>query len=279
LEKKLIDLEGLDEDSLSFINDALKVIELANENGIILRIMGAIAIRLHSPKFRHLYKSMERPLTDIDFMTYSKSLHLLKKFFLGLGFIPNESIIRTYWDKRHIYYDKKGRTIDVFIDKLEMCHTINFKGRLELDYPTITLSDLLLSKIQIVQINEKDVKDVIVMLLEHDVGESEYDVINKSYIARILSDDWGFYYTATTNLRKIRNFLDKYSIITNEDREDLSAKISKLLIAIENQPKSIRWKMRAKIGTSKKWYTDVGEVLRPGLADMAEEWKKKISRD
>jgi len=246
-----------------FINDAMRIIDAGKEKGIIFRLMGACAIRLHCPKFGYLYEGMKRSLSDIDLMTYGNFRMKLKPFFTGMGFTPNEAIIRYYGMKRHIYYDeKKNRTVDVFIDRLEMCHTIQFKGRLELDYPTITLSDILLEKMQIVKITDKDIKDTIIMLLEHDVGETEKEMVNMRYVAKLLSDDWGFYYTVTTNLKKIKEAVGEYEALTDANRQDVKAKIDKLLDAIEREPKSFKWKLRARTGPSKKWYTEVEEVIR-----------------
>ena len=219
-----------------FINDAMRIIKLGEEKGIILRLLGHCAIRFHCPNHSYLYEKMKRPPTDIDFMTYSKTSSKLKKFFTELGFVPDEFIIARYGHKRHIYYDKeKNRTIDVFIDKLSMCHTIDFRGRLELDYPTITPSDLLLEKLQIVKITEKDIKDVIVLLLEHEVGEVEKETINMKYIAKLLSKDWGFYYTVTTNLSKIKELLDRFEALTDEDKKTVTERIDKLVDAIEKE--------------------------------------------
>ena len=251
------------DDFIDFINDALRIIELGEKRGIILRLMGACAVRLHCPEFRYLYEGMKRPLTDIDFMTYKRFNPLLRKFFVELGLTPDEGILRYYGHKRHIYYDeKKNRAVDVFLDNLSMCHTIDFRGRLELDYPTITLSDILLEKMQIVKITEKDIKDTIIMLLEHEVGEVEKETVNMRYISKLLSGDWGFYYTVTTNLKKTKEAAGDYEALTDEHRRNVVGKIDKLLDAIERQPKTFKWKMRARIGTSKKWYTEVEEARR-----------------
>ena len=77
-----------------------------------------------------------------------------------------------------------------------------------------------------------------------------------------MSEDWGFYYTTTMNLNKIKSFLPKYDVLTEEQRSLVTSRIDRLLQAIENSSKSFRWKMRARVGTSKKWYNDVEEVER-----------------
>jgi hypothetical protein len=143
-----------------------------------------------------------------------------------------------------------------------MNHQIDFKGRLEVDFPTIPLAELLLEKVQIVHINEKDIKDAMVLFLEHDVGEGDKEIINLPRIAKIMSEDWGFYHTTTMNLNKIKSFLPKYEVLTEEQRNIVTSRIDRLLQAIENSSKSFRWKMRARVGPSKKWYTEVEEVER-----------------
>ena len=143
-----------------------------------------------------------------------------------------------------------------------MCHKIDFRKRLLIDYPTISLADLLLEKLQIVEINEKDVKDVIVLLSDHKIGDKdEKETINIEYIADLLSKDWGFYYTVTTNLNKIKKLVDSYTqVLTQNKVEDVKNKIDITLDRIEKKPKSMGWKMRAKIGTKTKWYKEVEEI-------------------
>jgi len=246
-----------------FIEEATRIVKLGGERGIILRLMGATAVRLHCPKFGYLFREMERSLTDLDFMSYGRCNRFMRKFFTELGYTPNERVIAFYGASRHIYHnEEKNWQADVFFDELNMCHKINFRNRLELDYPTITLADILLEKMQIVKINPKDVKDSIIMLREHEVGEIENETVNMRYIADLLASDWGFYYTVTTNLGKLKEFLDEFEALTDEDKKDVATKIDKLLEAIESKPKSLRWRMRAKIGTKRKWYQEVEEVSR-----------------
>ena len=246
-----------------FVQEALRIIGEADKRGIRLRLLGATAVKLHSPKFAYLYEDMQRALTDLDLISYSRFRPLLKDFLKSLGYTADDRFIALHGHKRQIYYDETNkRTVDIFIDKLAFCHIIDFAGRLELDNPTITLADIILEKMQIVQINEKDIKDTIIMLREHEVGEIEKETVNAKYIAKRLSDDWGFYYTATTNLKKVKDFLPEFKALNENDRSDVSSKIDRLLAYIENEPKSFGWKMRARVGPSKKWYTEVEEISR-----------------
>ena len=163
---------------------------------------------------------------------------------------------------RYIFnHEEKKIRADVFFDELRMTHRVPFKGRLELSYPTISLADLLLEKLQIVRLTMKDIKDVIVLLREHEINGEGQEVIDIKYIAWLLSHSWGFYYTVLTNLKKIRDmFLETIPVLKEEDKVDLKRKINLIIDRIIKEPKSIKWKLRAKIGTKKKWYEEVEDL-------------------
>ncbi|MEM3578100.1 MAG: hypothetical protein QXX51_06590 [Candidatus Bathyarchaeia archaeon] len=242
------------------IKKALNLIEGANTKGLYLRVLGAIAFRLHCPKFGHLL-GKARAITDIDLMAYNRQFGQIEKYLLENGYEMRVTSIASVAARRRIFYDKQnGFSIDIFLDRLEMCHDVDFKGRLERDYPTIPLAEMLLEKLQIVQINEKDVKDVIILLREHEIGDRDEETINAKYIAKLLANDWGFYYTATMNLNKIKDLLDHYKELVESDKKLIEDRIDRLLDIIEKEPKSLSWKMRAKIGAKKQWYRKVEEI-------------------
>ncbi len=221
--------------------------------------MGATAIRIHCPKFTNLHKSLGRELTDLDLVGYSKQAGKSTKMILSMGY--EQRMLQPFYrqENRQIYIDNfNKRVVDLFYDKIVMCHTINFNNRLEVDFPTIPLAELLLTKMQIFEFTEKDFKDTIVLLREHEIGETDNETINCAYIAEIMSDDWEFYFTVTNSLNKVEKLVAGVPSIGEEDRSDVSAKIRKISDYIESRPKSLRWKMRAKIGTKKKWYREVG---------------------
>jgi len=246
-----------------FVEEAMRVIENADRRGIILRVIGAVALRIKLPNnFRKFHEEvLDRKLSDIDYASYTKYTVQVRKLFQELGYVWDEVIARIA-PFRDIFYDEvNNRHSDVFYDKLIFCHDIDFRGRLELDYPTITLADYALEKLQIVKISEKDIKDLIALFLVFPVGDSDKETINKRYISKVLSKDWGFYYTVTTNLIKLTQLLEKYKL-SEEEINLIKLKIDDLIEAIKNEPKSAGWKMRAAVGTKKKWYRDVEEVLR-----------------
>lgn len=242
-----------------FVNEALKLVQEAEKRNIELRVMGAVAFRIHCPKFINIVDAMNRQLTDLDFIGYRKQRSDTIKMFKELGYaLDKEMLILA--ERLKFHSPSSGPDIDVFLDELKMSHTIVFKDRLKLDSPTIPLIDLLLEKMQIVQINEKDIKDTIVLLREHAIGNGETETIDSEYLSKLLSNDWGFYHTVTTNLKKVVEFLPTYVALSEDDRKNVSSKVSVLLDKIESVPKSTRWKMRATVGTKRKWYEDVEEA-------------------
>jgi hypothetical protein len=244
----------------------LNIVSKAKDRGISLRAMGAMAVYLHSNRFRHFFRELNRLFTDVDVVGYSTQSKLIERYFAEMGYRPENQLYElavSAHGKRSIYSNPDTKIhIDVFFDRLEMCHTIDFRKRLELDYPTITLGDLLLEKMQIVHINKKDLIDTSIMLREHDVGDHDSDMINARYISKLLSDDWGFYYTVTQNLGHVRAFSSTVTEMTAEDKKAVASKVDMLVKRLEIAPKSARWKIRSRIGTSRKWYNDVEEVVR-----------------
>jgi len=253
-----------------FASEIRRIISEADKRKIPLRIMGGAAIRMHCPKHEGMYEKLKRtPKHDMDFVTYGKFRPLTKAFFVDLGYEPYVSLMMTGATGRHrqIFNDKEGnKAIDVFLGRLEMCHVIDFEGRLEVDSPTVPLAELFLQKLQVVQLNEKDIQDTMILLLEYDFGNSDKEEINGSYIASTLAKEWGFYYTVRTNLGKIKEFLHDYKALTDADKSVIAERIDKVSKIIEAAPKTMSWKMRARVGPSVKWYNMVEEVQRDSLA-------------
>lgn len=241
-----------------FMRESLEIIESAQRRGVIIRLMGALAIKHHCPKFESFFKILKRDFSDIDVAGYQKQKDGIVKVLEELGYKMRLLSYSFVMGGRLIFINEQnGRHLDVFLDELNMCHRIDFKGRLEVDFPTIPLAELLLEKMQIVKLGEKDIKDTIILIREHDLGYSDDDLINVGYVAELLSKDWGFYYTVTTNLRKVKNYLQNYEQLKSDDKSDVATKIDKIIETVEKEPKSLSWKMRARIGPSVKWYRDV----------------------
>lgn len=246
-----------------FIEEAKGSVQEAQRDGLILRIMGGLAIYLHCLEYENLWAGLGRlgkkVFTDIDYVSYGKYRGRLLKFFEQRGFTINQKMLYLYGKSRHIYYGNKIPMVEVFYDRLEMNHTIDYAGRLEADSPTLPLAELLLQKVQMVGMHEKDIKDTIVLFRAHELGEDDNDRINQAAIGKRLLWDWGFYHTATTNLRKIKDSLSGYAVLGKEDAEIVDRRVTQLLQYLEEGPKSMKWKLRAKVGTRVKWYNVIDD--------------------
>jgi len=264
-----------------FLQEAKKITETAKNEDLPLRILGGLGIAIHCQESRDFARRLGRTGTsvvsgqeysDIDFMSYRKNREDAKRFFSSMGYAKRRATLSSAASERQIYYHPKGWFyVDVFFDKLLVAnHPVDFAGRLELDYPTVSITDILLEKIQMWEaFSVKDLKDCLLLLKSHSVEEkAEKECIDAGYIAKQLSDDWGFWYTATTNLKKIAKFIHEIDrlgkevgIDTNnlkkDELEEIKTRINKLLEIIEAKPKPFKWKMRAKIGTKQRWYNPV----------------------
>ena len=166
-----------------------------------------------------------------------------------------------YTRQRLVLDDMKSSLhVDIFFDKLDFCHPIPWANRLEVDSPTIPLAELLLEKMQIVRLNEKDVIDTLMLVREHPINYGDSETINARRIADLCAHSWGLWRTITMNLRKVSELSEKYNWLDAEDREVIQDRIKELLDIINNQPKSTAWKLRNQIGDRVKWYTEVHEI-------------------
>jgi hypothetical protein len=244
---------------LEYVERALNLVEQARERGLELRILGSLAYRLHCPANIELFEQMQRDLTDVDLAARSDQRREVRAWLESLGFVVDQDLVVATEGKRYCFADPESDLfVDIFFDELYFCHPIPLRDRLELDFPTITPTDLFLEKTQIVEINPKDIKDSLVLLLEHPLDESGEDAIDHTYVAKMLAADWGFYYTVTTNLERLRRHLAD-SGLSPEQARIVSERIDGLQRAIEDEPKTGRWRMRARIGPRKRWYQEVAE--------------------
>jgi len=240
-----------------------RLVEAAKEKGAVLRALGAVAFRIHCPKYKAIEYEAGRYLTDVDMATYFSQLDKVEKVFTEAGFVQDERLKLHGAGRRVFYSTTSDWHSDIFVDELSFCHTVSFKGRLEADYPTIPLAELLLEKLQIVSFEPKDCLDSFVLLREHPVGDSDEETINAGIIARTCADDWGWWKTVDMNLGRIEEFAKSLPYgITAADRDDVLGKIEELKRRIEAAPKSLKWKMRARVGTKRPWYQEVDDLAR-----------------
>ncbi len=244
-----------------FESELKRILQASDEAGILLRVIGSLAFQMHCPQFGYLQAAMGRAYTDIDFAAYSRQARQISDLLIGMGYVENREIYIASEGERAIF-DKPGTGlhVDIFYEKLDFCHAIYWKDRLEVDSPTIPLTELLLEKMQIVQINEKDIIDTIMLLLEHSLGDVDNETINIKLAAELCANDWGLWRTTTMNLDKVRQLAGHYTQLTPGQKTKIETQVNDALARINTEPKPLAWRLRDRVGDRVKWYKDVDEV-------------------
>jgi hypothetical protein len=244
-----------------FENELQRILESSKSHGVTLRVIGSLAFQMHCPKYGYLQAALGRAYTDIDFAGYRNESNQVKDMMQQLGYEEVREVFIVSEGDRSIFHQLNGTLhVDVFYDKLDFSHVISWNNRLEVDTPTIPLAELLLEKMQIYQINEKDIIDTIMLLLEHPLGDNDDEVINIKRVAELLSKDWGLWRTTTMNLEKVKQMAGHYEQLSDDEQARVVAQVERSLQHIEDEPKSRGWKLRARVGDRIKWYKDVDEV-------------------
>lgn len=244
-----------------FENELRRIIDASNKANLHLRVIGSLAFQMHCPEFGYLQAAMGRAYTDIDFGGYRKQAKEIKALMSGLGYSEEQEVFIVSEGNRSIFnHATNGLHVDVFYDKLDFCHEVSWIGRLEVDAPTIPLAEMLLEKMQIVKINEKDVIDTIMLLLEHPLGDIDKETINMALVAHLCAKDWGLWRTTTMNLDKVRQLAQGYPQLTVENKNHVVTRVKDALARIEAEPKPMAWRLRARVGDRVKWYKEVDEV-------------------
>ena len=243
------------------LDELHRLIDAARERQILLRAIGGLAVRVQSGDFQ---KFFQREYRDLDFITEDKERRKIEPFFQEMGYESNRQFNLLNGSKRQIYQDPNSeRHVDIFVGSFEMCHKLPMNGRLHLDPVTIPLTELLLSKAQIVELNRKDALDMASILLYNETGRDDDKKINLDYIAHLASQDWGLYKTTSINLKRVEDIVaDENLKLTTEERELILYRVRQIQQTFEEMPKSLAWQMRDKVGTRVRWYEEVEEVAR-----------------
>lgn len=240
------------------VEEARRIAGEAEKKNVPLRLLGGVAIKLRAPE--GLDPAFEREYADLDWIAPKGKSAEVQRFFESLGYVPQTRFNALYGRERLLYFDEEhDRQVDVLVGTFKMSHEIPLGKRLSLEPLTIPLAELLLTKLQIIELNEKDVRDALAILHDHPVDERDGDAINAAHVAKLCASDWGLWRTFTANLEALRGHLDRYDLPA-ESKERISERVGLLLERIEGEPKSFGWKMRAKIGDRKRWYELPEEV-------------------
>jgi hypothetical protein len=228
--------------------EATRVLDAANADGFPLRLLGGLAIYLRCSSAQ-AHETLQREYKDLDFVTLAKWSAKTKALFAKLGYTGNKTFNALHGHQRLLFWDEPhGRQVDIFLDRMQMCHTLDFRARLSIDTRTLPLADLLLSKLQVVEVNQKDLTDMIMLFYDYDVTDNEQG-INAAHIAGLTASDWGLNRTLEINLQKVKDYS-----VEQQFPASIAERIDKLAAAMAARPKSLSWKTRAMVGERVRWY-------------------------
>jgi hypothetical protein len=249
--------------------EALMLARGAADAGLGLKLLGGLAVRVICPDFPPRLRRDQ----DIDFACMSKERKNVAAYLERAGCTGDRRFNNLNGDRQMYFTAPSGRPIDVMVDRLTMCHTLDFRpsfGRLPL---TVDVIDILLSKLQIVELNEKDVRDILQILGTLPVGGSQprgrhaaapaagEPVIDTGRFAKLLGADWGWWRTVTINLAKLPGLVaEKPDLAPPNPPFDPVAQSQRLLEIAQSAPKTVKWKLRSNIGDRVRWYELPEEV-------------------
>ena len=239
------------------IAEAERVADAAQAQKVAVKLLGGAGIHLHSPSAHH--PPLRRKYGDLDYVISTRDRKAALAFFPSLGYEANERFNLMQGDRRLYFFDgSNGKQVDVFIDVIRMSHVIDMRGRLGHNGPCASPSDLLLSKLQIYEVNRKDLVDLTALVLDHPVGTGD-EAIDAAYVARLAADEWGLYRTVQINLGKLRHTVAELDV----DRDLVNSRLDEVWNAVETQPKPLKWRLRAQVGDRMRWYELPEEVRSP----------------
>jgi hypothetical protein len=245
--------------------EAQRLLAAIDRAGLGARLIGGMAIRLLAAD--RLPAAYERPIHDLDFILAKRDRPAFNQLLIDAGYVPQERFNALHGARRLLYDDSAhGRQIDVFVDTFSMCHELPLAEQIPIRPYTLPAADVLMTKLQIVELNEKDRRDLYALLCTHTVsaapgattGEGEIDV---GRIVALTSNDWGLQHTFELNLGRLRTALPEQPLAANEAAA-VAERIDALDQALEDAPKTRKWKLRAKVGERKRWYEEPEEVDR-----------------
>jgi len=239
-------------------DEARRILGLARDQGITVRLIGGTAVAQHC--HGEQLPALRRSCADIDLVVRRADQRALRALLQAAGYQPDAMFNAIHGATRLLYDDRaNGRQLDVFVGGFKMCHRLDLDDRLGLDQTTLTPADLLLTKLQVIEVNEKDLTDAASLLLWHEVAdERSGDVVGIDRLIDVTSHDWGWFTTFTQNLRKVDSAA--HDLLPSESAAVVVARAERIARALSESPKSMRWKARARIGRRIPWYELPEEV-------------------
>lgn len=233
--------------------EGLRLATAAASRELPLRLVGGVAVWARCPSAE--MPALARTYGDVDVIILSSARQKVARFLEEMGYVPDKLFNAIHGAQRLNFMDPaRARPLDVLVDRFVMCHTIDFRKRLLLEPLTIPLSDLLLTKLQVVELNPKDVKDIIALLVDHPLSPGPAkDTIDLSRLADVLGADWGFEHTVRQSLAKVLDHVPEYAL-PDTGAATVKDRVDGVLAALDAARKTLAWKARAVVGERVRWY-------------------------
>jgi hypothetical protein len=237
------------------VAEGQRAVARAQASDIVLRLIGGVAVAVQSPP----QPLLSREIKDIDFVAARVGKAELASLFESLGYVSDEQFNAFHGHHRQIYVDvDKRRKVDVFVAGFSMCHTIPITARLEREPVTVPLAELLLTKLQIVELNERDERDIYNLCFHHEVVDDGRDGVEGGLIAELCARDWGLWRTCKGTIERCVEDLGNYGLASDQ-RELIASRLGDLWDRIEREPKSSKWRLRNRVGDRVRWYEEPEE--------------------
>jgi hypothetical protein len=233
--------------------EAEVLIDDAARQGMTFRALGSAAVRMHCPPADIALAAVRRSPKDIDLVCRKEDRRKVRSFFADRGYEIDRDVLVAMEGSRYIFrHPETAVEVDLWVDTLEFCHTIDVRKRLTQGERTLTIEDLLLSKLQIVELTTSDRLDLACILATHPVvvGGASREEIDSRYVAEVLAADWGFWKTATSNLDGL--------VADPDGDQNAVAGAKALLQAVAAIPKTVKWRLRSRVGERMQWWREVG---------------------
>jgi hypothetical protein len=239
------------------VAEARRVVDAAREQGVTVRAVGGVAVYMLSPGLQPL---LPRPLKDIDLVAPRKQGNAVGRLLAQLDYVGEEMFNALRGSRRQLFHDPVNqRDVDVFVGEFTMCHTVPVAERLEVHPYTVPVAELLLTKLQIVELGERDERDIYTLCHQHEVGGDPGSSIDATLIARLCADDWGLWRTCRGTIERCLEDVGRYGLEAPA-RERILARLEELRRRIDEEPKTSRWRRRSRLGERKRWYQEPEEV-------------------
>ncbi len=240
------------------VAEAERILAAAEAQKVPIRLVGGLAIRRRHPSAKR--SPLARTYADIDLAASTKGGRKpISALMTDLGYVPDQRFNQLRGHERLYYADPRNdRHVDIFIDAMRMCHVIDFKDRLEHLEDTLTVTDLLLTKLQVVELNHKDLVDILAILLDQRLQSRAPDALDPVYLEQIWGRDWPIWRTSQLTLEKVRG--KAASTLDPQSTARVLEMVATLEQILHSGRKSLQWKVRAKVGDRVRWYEVPEEI-------------------